>query len=282
MSRRLLGLAAVGLLTAATGAATALGDGGPTPGVMQGWDGITASSTLRYVAVPAGDRTVVEAISRLDGRVLSFTTVRGNLGIPVVAFDGTAGGLSRDGKTLVLGDGYAGRALRTTSSFAVLNVPRLRVRTTIKLQGDFAFDALSPDGRMLYLVEHVSAQDLSRYRVRAYDVGARRLLKKVVTDRRRWQSVMQGMPISRASTADGRWAYTLYSGNRRPFVHALDTQRADAVCIDLPGSWRRLDLFGLRLRVEAEGTLVVRHRTGGRALAVIDTRKLRLLRAVTR
>ena len=280
MSRRLLGLAAVGFLTAAIGSATALGDGGPNPGVMQGWDGITANSAVRYVAVGAGDRTVVEAISRLNGRVLSFTTVRGNFGIPVVAFDGTAGGLSRDGKTLVLGKSYVGAGLRNASSFAVLKVPGFRLRTTIKLRGDFAFDALSPDGRMLYLVEHVSAQDLSRYRVRAYDIGARRLLKRTVTDRTRWQSVMQGMPITRANAADGRWAYTLYTGNRHPFVHALDTVRANAVCIDLPRSWRGLDLFGLRMRVEAEGTLVIRHRTGGRALAVIGMRKLRLLRVV--
>jgi len=280
MSRRLLSLAAVGLLAAATGAATALGDGGPNPGTMQGWDGIAANAALRYVAVPAGDRTVVEAISRLDGRVLRYTTVRGNVGIPMVAFDGTAGGLSRDGKTLVLGDAYVGPVLRKTSSFAVVDLRRFRVRANVKLQGDFAFDALSPNGRMVYLVEHVSAQDLSRYRVRAYDVGARRLLKRMVTDKTRWQSVMQGMPISRASTADGRWAYTLYTGNRHPFVHALDTMHANAVCIDLPRSWRGLDLFGLRLSVEAEGALVVRHRTGGRALAVIDTRRLRLVRAV--
>jgi hypothetical protein len=280
MSRRLLSLATVGLLTAATGAATALGDGGPDPGVMQGWDGITANSAVRYVAVPAGNRTVVEAISRLNGRVLRFRTVRGSLGIPMVAFDGTAGGLSRDGKTLVLGNSYVGGGLRTTSSFAVLKLPKFGIRRMITLQGSFAFDALSPNGRMLYLTEHVSAQDLSRYRVRAYDVGAGRLLKRMVTDRTRWQSVMQGMPISRASSVDGRWAYTLYNGNRHPFIHALDTVRANAVCIDLPKSWRGLDLFGLRLRVEAEGALVVRHRTGRRALAVIDTQKLRILRVV--
>jgi hypothetical protein len=280
MSRRLLSLAAVGLLTAAIGAATALGDGGPNPGTMQGWDGIAANSALRYVAVPAGDWTVLEAISRLDGRVLRYTTVRGNLGIPMVAFDGTAGGLSPDRKTLVLVEAYAGPVLRKTSQFAVVDVKRFRVRANITLQGDFAFDALSPNGRMLYLIEHVSARDLSRYRVRAYDVGARRLLKRMVTDRTRWQSVMQGMPISRATSPDGRWAYTLYNGNRHPFVHALDTMRANAVCIDLPRSWRGLDLFGLRLRVQAGGKLVVWHRTGGRALAVIDTRKLRLLRVV--
>jgi hypothetical protein len=34
---------------------------------------------------------------------------------------------------------------------------------------------------------------------------------------------------------DGRWAYTLYTraGKEPPFIHALDTRRGTAVCIDL-------------------------------------------------
>ena len=38
--------------------------------------------------------------------------------------------------------------------------------------------------------------------------------------------VMQGWPTARATTADGRWVYTLYSNpGGYPFVHALDTVR---------------------------------------------------------
>jgi hypothetical protein len=235
---------------------------------------------IRYVTIATGGGTLVEAISRHTGRVFRFTMIPGGYGIPRVAFDGTVDGLSRDGRTLVLGEATVGPQLRATSSFAVLDARRFRFKGIVRLRGDFSFDALSPNARMLFLVEHISAQDLSKYRVRAYDLAARRLLDKVVTDRTRWQSVMRGVPVTRVTSPDARWAYTLYTGNRHPFVHALDTMRANAVCIDLPQSWRGLDLFGLRLRVEAEGTLVVRHRTGGRALAVIDTRKLRILRVV--
>jgi hypothetical protein len=224
----------------------------------------------------------MEAISRRTGRVLRWATLPGNYGIPQVAFDGTTDGLTRDGRTLVLGGVATSPQLRQSSSFAVVDVRRFRVRNTIRLRGDFAFDALSPDGRMLYLVEHVSAQDLSRYRVRAYDLGARRLLARMVTDKTRWQSVMQGMPATRASSSNGRWAYTLYVGNRHPFVHALDTQHANAVCIDLPRSWRQLDLFGLRMSAQPDGKLLVRHRSGGRPLAVIDTHSFRVLSAARR
>ncbi len=45
---------------------------------------------------------------------------------------------------------------------------------------------------------------------------------------------MQGLPMTRATSADGRLAYTLYSAEE-PFIHALDTVRGSAaVCIDLP------------------------------------------------
>jgi hypothetical protein len=277
MSRRMLSLAAVGLLSVV---GTALGDGGPGPGVVQGWDGVTRGN-VRYVAFATGDGTVIEAIQKNGGRVLRYAMVEGNFGIPMVAYDGTTDGLSHDGRTLVLGDVNSSPTLTKNSSFAVVDVRRLRLRHTIRLRGDFSFDALSPNARMLYLVEHVSAQNLARYRVRAYDLGARRLLPRVVIDKREWESVMQGNPFARATGRDGRWVYTLYGGGEYPFVHALDTQRANAVCVDLPKSWNRLDLANLRLRVTQDGTLVVNHTSGGRPLATIDTEKVRLLSAVT-
>jgi hypothetical protein len=276
MSRRMLALAAVGLLSMA---GTALGDGGPGPGVVQGWDGV-ARGKVRYVAFATGKGTVVQTITRRGGRVTRYAMIDGNFGIPLVANDGTTDGLSRDGRTLVLGDVNSSPVLTKTSTFAVFDARRFRLRSVIRLRGDFTFDALSPGARMLYLVEHVSSQDLSRYRVRAYDLGAGRLLPRVVIDKREWESVMQGSPFTRAVGSGGRWVYTLYAGGEHPFVHALDTQSANAVCIDLPKSWNRLDIANLRLRFALDGRLVVRHTSGGQALATVDTGKMRLLSAV--
>ena len=53
---------------------------------------------------------------------------------------------------------------------------------------------------------------------------------------------MEGLPLTRAISPDGRWAYTLYDGaqthrngvEHEPFIHALDTVGQRAVCIDLP------------------------------------------------
>ena len=41
-----------------------------------------------------------------------------------------------------------------------------------------------------------------------------------------------GLPISRVTSHDGSWAYTLYGGPHETFIHALDTLNAGAVCID--------------------------------------------------
>src|SRR5439155_539595 len=74
-----------------------------------------------------------------------------------------------------------------------------------------------------------------RYRVRAYDLVAQKLLPGTIVDPREPDEVMAGVPVTRATTADGQWAYTLYArSSKPPFVHALDTMGREAFCIDLP------------------------------------------------
>jgi hypothetical protein len=274
MRRHLLVLVGISVLAAIV-VTDASGDGGPAPGVVQGWDGI-ARGPVRYVAFATGSETVVEAVQRRGGRVLRYSFVPGNYGIASVAYDGSTDGLSRDGRTLVLSDVVGGPQLKKRSSFAVLDVRQLRLRYVVRLKGDFSFDALSPAARMMYLIEHVSAQGAS-YRVRAYDLGARRLLPGVLIDKRSWESVMRGYPYTRVVSRDGRWVYTLYGGGAHPFVHALNTRSAHAVCIDLPKSWNKLDLGGMRLRLKRDGRIVVRYGSRGIAFAVLDAKEFRVV-----
>jgi hypothetical protein len=235
-----------------------------------------ARGPVRYVAFATGSGTVVEAIRRQGGRVLRYAMVPGNFGIPTVAYDGTTAGLSHDGRTLVLADIASSPQLKKTSSFAVLDPRQLRLRRIVRLHGDFSFDALSPGARMLYLIEHVSAQDTTSYRVRAYDLGGRRLLPGVLIDKRSWESVMRGYPYTRVVSKDGRWVYTLYGGGEHPFVHALDTRDARAVCIDLPKTWNKLDLAGMRLHLERD-RIVIRYHSRGPAFAVLDAKEFRVV-----
>lgn len=277
MRSRVLALVTIGVVCALGAASAAAGDGGPGPGVSFGWDGITRGN-MRYVSIPTAAWTSIQAIDRNGGRVVRFMSLKGLWGIPLVAYDGTTGGLLPDGRTLLLADANYGPYLRKHSSFVFVDVKKMRRLRTVRIAGDFFFDALSPDARYLYLVEHVSAQDLTSYRVRAYDLKQNRLLPKIVSDRRSWETTMQGTPVSRASS-DG-WAYTLYGGSSAPaFIHALDTRHVEAVCIDLPWKYQPQQIWNYRLRTDGDGHLVVRG-PHGRALVVVDRQSFRVLSAV--
>ncbi len=220
------------LLAAATSVAAAAADGGGLLSVSQGWDGVVSpSGTVRYVALPAGKQTIVEKILVKSGRVLAWRNVQdGGYGFPYVTQDGATGGVSRDGKQLVLSTSPGG----AVSRFRVLNAKTLKPLQAIVLRGVFGYDALSPDGSTLYLIQHTSSRNLARYRVRAYDVAARRLLPQAIADKRESVGSMTGYPMSRVTTADGAWVYTLYSRAQGPsFIHALDTIHRTAVCLDL-------------------------------------------------
>jgi hypothetical protein len=277
MARRLLATIAI-CTGCAVGAANAGGAGGPGAGVQQGWDGLT-NGVVRYVAVPAGNSTALQVIRRHDGRVLNFMSLNGAWGIPLVAFDGTTDGLMADGRTLLLGEATGGPGLRKHSTFAFVDMKKMKVVRKLRLPGHHVFDALSPDGRYLYFIQYVSAQDFNRYRVRAYDLRAGHLLTNPVVDKRESETAMQGAPISRVTSHDGSWAYTLYGGPDETFIHALDTLNAGAVCIDLPWKTQPKRLFEFRIRHAGEGRLIVRG-PRGRTLAVVNQDNLHVVSAV--
>jgi hypothetical protein len=240
------------------------------PGLMQGWTGVTAPGlAFRYVTLPGRKETIVEQVRRSTGRVWGFRSLPGIWGVPLVANDGTAAGLSPDHRLLVLSRWYGRLAGR--SQFAILLTESLRTWRRVNLRGDFTFDALSPGGRTLFLIEHVRAKDLSSYRVRAYDVAARRLLPRVVADRRQASWVMRGYPVTRATSPDGRFAYTLYEqAGGYPFVHALDTVRRTAVCVGIPWKGDQSPLYSTRLELDAR-TLTLTTRVG-RPIFLVDRR----------
>jgi hypothetical protein len=84
---------------------------------------------------------------------------------------------------------------------------------------------------------------------------------------------MTGMPLTRALSPDGRWAYTLYAGGEEQFVHALDTARSRAYCIDLPGV--PAEDAGM-LRLVARGGLVELVGETGRVVRRIAAATLRV------
>jgi hypothetical protein len=274
MRRRILLVPALVLACAVWTVALASG-AGPSPGLSTG-QGIV-SGGVRYVSHPNESGSSLLAIDRDTGRVLRQITLKGIWGIPLVAFDGTAEGLLPAHRLLLATSLYNGQELRKTTTFKLVDVRKMKVARTIRLQGAFSYDALSPDGQYLYLTEYVTPEDPSVYRVRAYDLRSGKLLAKIVTDKSSWETGMRGIPLARAWKS--AWAYTLYGGNDRPFIHALNTRGIEAVCIFLPWKGSPDRMFGFRLRIDGDGHLVVRG-PNGRALAVIDSESFKILSAV--
>ncbi len=211
---------------------------GPSPAPAVGGAGV-ALGTLRYVALPAARGTTIAEIDRQTGAVERFTQLRGHWGVPLVTWSNDAGGISADGGRLVLQERPNG-AVPTRSRFAIIDPGTMRVLGRLAFKGSYSFDAISPDGHWLYLIEHVSSRNLTRYSVRVYDLLNHRLVPGSIVDKTEPDERMAGMPIQRLSTADGRWAYTLYQKPRGAyFVHALDTATLTAHCIDLPGNFEQ-------------------------------------------
>jgi hypothetical protein len=254
----------------AAAAPAARGDGVPITNGDVGAGGITARGVAtRYLALRVPGGTLVMGIERRSGKILVSRFFSRPVTVTAVAYDGSGTGLSADGRTLVL------VTPRTTfpaprSRFTVLDTSTLRVRARVALKGDLALDAISPDGRRLYLIQ--TLRDTTRYIVRAYDVAQRRLLPDPVVDPAEPDEPIRGFPVARALSRDGRWAYTLYGGGSdTPFVHALDTGGGRARCIDLDALAGPRELFDLRLAVARGGVITVRDRSA-RPLLRIEPR----------
>jgi hypothetical protein len=273
-------------LLAALAPATAGADGG---GILGGTKSFT-DPPYRYVALTPRTRhplTVVERIDLRDSTIDRWWYLRGSYYLPAVAVDGSPGGISASGilPLISLPRRYPPRHSR----FALLDTrlflrhpqrgpgsPRHAV-TRIDLPGAYGFDAISPDGSRIYLIHDYFARgEVSHYEVRALDTASGGLLPGAIVDPNEPDERMQGSPVTRVSSRDGRWAYTLYTGSKVRFLHALDTVEGRAVCVDLPQLEDLHEPFQLRLRLAHGGRTIVvysrdRKDAGASPLLEIDT-----------
>src|SRR5204863_3136361 len=84
--------------------------------------------------------------------------------------------------------------------------------------------------------------------------------------------VMQGSPVARATSAGGRWVYTLYANpGGYPFVHALDTVRGRAHCVGVPWTGKQDALWKMRLHLSDRGRTLRLDRASGRPYLAIAT-----------
>jgi hypothetical protein len=230
---------------------------------------VAPGGSERLIARRAGLNTTVTAVRRSDRRVLRSRKISGHWSVAPVTLLGATTGLSADGRVLVLA-----RPERyfppTSTALAVLDARRLEVRRRIPLSGFFTLDAISPDGRWVYLIQY-AGENVLDYRVRALDTSTGRLAQRDVVDPREPDEQMGGLPMARVVSPDGRFAYTLYSGGEETFIHALDTVGRTAACIDIAELPPDTDLSGFRLELSPNGRRV-RVLDHGAVVSTVDAR----------
>ena len=269
MKMRIALAALAGLVVA--GAATAAG---PAPQVVRGSPGIAVAGAAHVVAHAQGTATTRVALVRdRDGKELTSRALRGPLGVPAITFDSSLlEGTFANGRRVVLASSIYDDAGRST--FVVLDTKTLRPLRTVVLRGSFAYDAVSSNGRRLYLLQFPGGvQGGVRYVVRSVDLRTGKLEPGAIVDRTEPSERMSGIALARAWSRDGAWAYTLYNGGTsHAFVHALNTRTRVARCIDLPWEGEAQSVLdGVGLAVTRDGVLTLTGRSGV-VLASVDTR----------
>ena len=253
------------------GIATSAGAAGPVPGVLQGRPGIAVAGNAHVLATLAAGTTRVQRIRDRDGKALRTRVLAGKLGVPQVTFSGTVEGTWANGRRVLLSTSMYDNA--SSTRFVVLETRTLKVLRTIVLRGAFAFDALSPDGRRLYMTQFPNGfNGPIRYVVRSLNLTSGKLEPGAIVDKTEPGEQMAGIPLARTWSGDGASAFTLYSGLKsHAFIHALDTTKRSARCIDLPWSGdAQTGLERVRMSVTKDGTLVLSY-PGVGVLARIDT-----------
>ena len=268
-------VAALAVFAFLASGSVALADG---PGyVSQGGSGtLAANGKTRYVAVPAGNWTAIEQIHVAGGSVMGWAMLEGGWGIPTPTVATTGGeGLTHDGSRLVVESSSRG----APTMFAVLDSRTLRILDRFTLNGDFAFDALSPDGNTLYLIQHVDSSNVNRYVVRAYVLSSHTLLPGRIADKSQAGWVMEGSAVARTTSGDGRMVYTMYMRpGGYPFIHALDSVQGSAHCVGLPWQGDQAPLANARLTLADNGRTLAVRLTGGRTWLTMNTGNWRLTR----
>ncbi len=201
-------------------------------------DGIVSHDWHALVSLAAdGASTRVEVRTPEGGDLPIRISVPGTWRLPTVGVARVASGLSGDGSTLVLEEAVdaapAGPTSRTR--FAFVSTSGSKVPRIVTLDGSFAFDALSPDGQWLYVLEYLAGGDPTHYQVRRLEIATAKLQDGSIVDKRNIEEQMNGYALTQ-EVGKGGWVYTLYRGDAGVFVHALDTSDGIAFCVDLPGT----------------------------------------------
>ena len=153
--------------------------------------------------------------------------------LPPATANGLPGGLSPDGRWLVVERFEGPQAEPTATHMLLIDTAAMRIVHRADLKGYFAFDAINDEGTNLYLIQHLNGRE---YYVRLYDVGAAALTDNIVVDKSDGNQSMTGLRLSGVAGRGGHWLFSMYvRAHEGPFIHALSLDGPFAFCLDLPG-----------------------------------------------
>jgi hypothetical protein len=189
------------------------------------------------------------ALDRISGQTLAEVRLPGPYQIPFPSTPLAA--VSPNGRWVALSrwDSRDSAPGIGASHFAVVDGERKSLSQQVDLKGYWTVDAVSNDGRWLYLIENLAAG----YRVRLYDLAAGALNPTVVADPHDLDAPMTGDRMDSVASPDGTWIYSLYATAGGAFIHALPvgSGSTSAACIDLPGISSR---YAMTLTINGDGT----------------------------
>jgi hypothetical protein len=184
-----------------------------------------------YTVTPLAGSARLTALDPGSGRTIAQKTVPTGFVLPSLGYQGPTAGLSPDGQWLALTDNGRATTGKLVTSFLVGPSSLSGAFTTVQVDGDFAFDALSNTGQSLYLIQRMG--DPNHYQVRLLDVASKTLVAQPVADKRE-PGPMNGIRGDSVSDPLGQYAFTVYAREAGPFIHALPLDQPFAWCIDLP------------------------------------------------
>jgi len=175
--------------------------------------------------------------------------------LPPATMTGVPGGLSQDGRWLVLQAFDTTSKIPSATHFLLIDTSYAKAPRHIDLQGFFNFDAVSNDGRRIFVIQYVTNTE---YFVRRYDVGAGQLYENVIFDKADGSTAMGGLRLGGVPSRDGQWLFSAYvRQDKSAFIHALALDESGiAYCIDLPGNGYSADVneFHWSLALNADGS----------------------------
>ena len=231
----------------------------------------------RYWTVDSGDHTTVRGLDPATGLEQSSFILDGRWSVPA-AYGPAPSGLSANATWMVLVAPPHLTGATMVNRFAVVDLANKRLDRVVTADGDVSFDAVSDDGRNLYLVEHLVPAPHYAVRVASFSGAGLQdgILGQIKTAE---PEVMNG--LYHASVAvGGDWFLSLYSNpGRGPFIHALNTTQLYAQCIlnmpDVPVALRP----AWSMVLDPKHSRLYAVNGAGGVVSEVDTTALKVLRS---